>query len=844
MIKSLRKKEVLYLILQVVIALIAFLFVQVKYYEYYEKENEDKVQIYGRDIKNQIEKDMNIDVMILYSINQLILENNTKKASEVVNTFLQDQDYMVWQIYVDKKEMSGIKNIYSKNGKVGLSLRDRLEIQNIIKEEISREAMSPVKAKILQLGEREDSVIIATYKLDNVNKKSAVLVSIIDVKRYFDQLRSKKDMDKYCIHLEDERGKHIYISDKNKHGHIYNGVVEIAGKKLKLGMSNTQKTENELSRSFAYSIVLFFIVVFLLVYMQAKLLGKNLRIDELRDLQEQLGIKEERFRMAVEGVNDIVWEWNFENRNTYFSDRWNELIGIDIDVQEDILVLIERIIHKDDLVGFFSEFEKFKEGKVDTFHYEFRIETKDGYRWFGIKGNGLREDSGAILKMYGSLSDINERKKTEEILRYRAYFDSLTSLPNKLNAMEYINKEISLYPDSQFWVIYMNLDKFKRINETMGYDYGDQLLKVVGALLKVEMKKGDFLARIGGDEFLMILKSLEFDEVINKLEELIKLFENPFEVGAKTVYISMTLGVSNYPEDGNDAEILMKNADIALVKEKQDGNKKYRIFEAVMVEEIVKRAELEKDIREAIRNKEFIIYYQPQLDLKTLKVKGMEALVRWNSPKHGFVSPKDFIPITEETGLIVPLGNWIIGEVFKQSRLWKEKKLNEFRIGINISTIQLKNDNFFKEICRMAKEENIDPESIELEITESIFMEDIDYNAKLLEQLGNMGFRISIDDFGTGYSSFNYIKKLPINTLKIDKSFVDTITTSYSDKSITDAMINMAKKMGIETIAEGVEEESQVEILKTLGCDIMQGYYGGKPMDSNDAEEYVKNRMS
>lgn len=558
--------------------------------------------------------------------------------------------------------------------------------------------------------------------------------------------------------------------------------------------------------------------------------------EEMRVNYKELQKSEERYRLAIEGAKDAIWEWNIEKEEFFISDKFYHALGYKPNGKK-LKELIEEVIHEDDKERVFEEMWEYLRGNGEFYESEFRTKSITGeYIWIYNKGKALRDSEGKAKIVSGSLTDITHRKKYEEDMMHMAYYDLLTDIPNRSFLMERL-KEVLEKGDSKGALIFLDLDDFKKINDTLGHNYGDELLKVIAKKLKEVLDESAILARMSGDEFIILVSETVDKFSLNDLgEKIVSIFKNPTEIGQTHVYTTASLGITLFPQDGEEANKLLKNCDAAMYYAKSKGKNNFAFFNKKMTDEITRRIEIEKELRNAIKENEFQIVYQPQVDLKSEKIKYLEALIRWNNKKFGRVSPGEFIPIAEETGLIVEIGEWIIKEVCNQNKLWIEKGFHYEGVSINVSAVQLENAHFLRNIEHIVNEVGIDARFIELEITENVLLNDVDSKIVLFEELKALGFKIALDDFGTGYSSLNYLKILPINTLKIDKCFTDNVCHNNIDRYIIESTVNLAHNMDISVVIEGVEQEAQVNILRELNSDIIQGYYYYKPMDANEIE--------
>lgn len=444
-------------------------------------------------------------------------------------------------------------------------------------------------------------------------------------------------------------------------------------------------------------------------------------------------------------------------------------------------------------------------------------------------------DNLKLIESFNKLTDdYNNVKKI-------AYYDELTNLPNRNYLKHEMERQINLNPEKTFILFYVEINDFKNLNDIYGYEYGDKLLMKIGSAIKKLYYENGIVARVGGKEFL-VFKTKDGSKNLNEEAEiLLDNLNDIWYLNGKEVPISVNIGISVYPDDGTDILDIYRNSDIALNKAKCGERNSYKFFKKSMYDDILKKSQLEKEIRKALKNKEFVLYYQPQMDIQSNKIASFEALIRWNSPKLGWVMPGEFISLAEETSLIVPIGEWVFREACKQSIKWKNEGYDYDFISINVSTVQLRKDNFIDIVKSIFKETGADPKLIEIEITESVVMESLEKNLKIINELKKMGIRVALDDFGSGYSSLNYLKSIPINTIKIDKTFIDGICKNSYENIITEQIIDLAHKMQLDVIAEGVEIEEQFRSLKVKNCNKIQGYYFGKPMTAKDAGIVLKN---
>jgi diguanylate cyclase (GGDEF)-like protein/PAS domain S-box-containing protein len=445
--------------------------------------------------------------------------------------------------------------------------------------------------------------------------------------------------------------------------------------------------------------------------------------------------------------------------------------------------------------------------------------------------------NGEINGVYVIMRDVTEQTKNMEKISYMAFHDGLTGLLNRTALVKDIKSEINISEKNglQFSLLSIDLDRFKYLNDTMGHDAGDIMLKEVGERLRSINGYDYRVYRQGGDEYNILIKNTDVNRVEEFTREIFKVFNAPFKLMLLDYFITPSIGISMYPHDGNDSEILIRRADVALYQVKEHGKAHHQFYSKEMNVHFPGMVIMESKLRRAVENEELVLYYQPQVDLSTNRITSLEALIRWNSPTLGFVSPADFIPLAEETGLIIPIGEWVIEEVCKQIDCWRQKGLQDIKVGINLSPKQFLQPTICGAISQILNKYNIDPSFIEIEITEGA-MQDTAKAIKILKQMKQIGLSISVDDFGTGYSSLNYLKQFPLDTLKIDQSFVREILSDEKNAAITTTIIHLAQSLNLEVIAEGVESIEQADYLKAKNCQKAQGFLYSKPLSGADVE--------
>lgn len=563
--------------------------------------------------------------------------------------------------------------------------------------------------------------------------------------------------------------------------------------------------------------------------------------DDLNLRDNELKRSEERYRLAVEGVNDGIWDWDGKDGRLFMSKRSALIMGFDADSENMTIEKWFGAILREDLDKFVRSFNKYiTEPQKNHFQIEYRVKTANGrIKWIRTRGMAIWDESGIPIRVAGSNTDITEQKLSDEKIHQLAYYDSMTGLPNRTLLLD---RFIIAAANAQRkgWMVaifFLDLDNFKTINDTIGHSFGDELLFRVGEQLKLKMRKSDTIARLGGDEFIMLQANVKDMNEVNLLAaRMLELFKQPWVLDEREFYVTASIGISLYPNNGSDLQELMKNADAAMYRAKETGKNNFKVYTQELNSRIMERMEIENHLRKATEKNEFLLYYQPQIELATGRITSMEALIRWSSPNIGWISPDAFIYIAEEIGIINIIGEWVLRSACTQLARWHAEGFGELKMSVNLSARQFQQINLVELITGIIKETGIKAEWLELEITESIAMQDLEHTITILQSIKDIGISISLDDFGKGYSSLNYLKMLPINNLKIDKTFVHDITSNSNQAKIAKALISLAHNMDLTVTAEGVENSGQLEFLKKEKCDIVQGFLFSKPKPADDLE--------
>jgi diguanylate cyclase (GGDEF)-like protein/PAS domain S-box-containing protein len=569
-----------------------------------------------------------------------------------------------------------------------------------------------------------------------------------------------------------------------------------------------------------------------------------------RDIRQQraqelaLCETQERYALAIQGANDGIWDWNLKTGEIYYSPRWKEILGYrDTELENTIGEWFSRI-HPEDEESLRRALWKHQQGQNPHFEYEYRIRHQQGgYRWVLSRGIAVRNSEGGADRIAGSLTDTTERHLAAAQLQHDALHDPLTGLPNRtlfLQRLEQVIAYAQRRPDYLFAVLCIDLDRFKTINDSLGHLAGDQLLCAVALRLRNCLRPEETLARLGSDDLIVLLEDLiDVQEASLMASRIQTLLLEPFQLEGQTIYCTATIGIAHKCEQPLAAENYLRNADLAMYQAKAKGRSAQAVFTPVMHSNAVSRWQVESDLRRAIEQEEFYLQYQPILSLSASQIIGFEALIRWQHPERGLIPPGQFIDIAEETGLIIPMGEWVLRQSCQQMRTWQNQTGQPLLISVNLSGKQLGQPDLVQQVDQVLRETGLPPQSLKLEITESMILENLDISRQTLLELKQRQIQLSMDDFGTGYSSLNYLHRLPLDLLKIDRSFIHEMVNAEESLELVRAIISIARSLRMHVIAEGIETDQQVRLLKSLGCEFGQGYFFARPLDSDKAAELL-----
>lgn len=561
-----------------------------------------------------------------------------------------------------------------------------------------------------------------------------------------------------------------------------------------------------------------------------------------RQNKESLSQNQERYSLAMQASNDGLWDWDLKTNKILYSDRWKEMLGFnDHEISDTADEWLSRV-HPEDHDRVRASIDAYVEGITSNFEIEYRMRHfSDNYLWMMAKGLAIRTSDGRATRFAGSQTDVSERKSNEEQMIHDALHDTLTSIPNRTLLLDRIRQSLvrrKRYPKTSFAIIFIDLDRFRLVNESLGHIHGDELLQLISARLKETIPISDTVARLGGDEFSILLQdinSVRDVEVIAK--DIQNLFSKPFFLGDREVFASASMGIAHSDNDYKTPEEILRDAELAMYRAKREGKSQSIVFQPQFRQSSLSPIDLDTDLRRALDRDEMELHYQPIISMRDRTISGFEALLRWSHRSRGVISPNEFIPLAEETGLIYDLGQWVLGKACKQIAAWNKskKKEDQLEISINLSSRQFSDPNLVEGIVENIEKSGFDAEFLKIEITESALMQNAQRSVSMLNQLKDLNIKVCVDDFGTGYSSLSYLHTFPIDTLKIDRSFVHDMSRNFRNMEIIRTIIMLAHNLKLDVIAEGVETGEQDAQLSALGCQFAQGFYFSRPINSSDA---------
>ena len=555
----------------------------------------------------------------------------------------------------------------------------------------------------------------------------------------------------------------------------------------------------------------------------------------------ELQASEERYSLIARGANDGLWDWDYKIDQVYFSPRWKSMLGFTEDtIGSDPLEWIERI-HPDDKSRVINELHAHKTAKTSHFECEYRVKNAEGiYRWMMCRGLAVRDEVDVAYRMVGSQTDITDRKQAEEKLVFDAVHDALTGLPNRILFLDRLSHCIELSSrrkNFSFAVLYLDLNRFKIINDSLGHLLGDQLLVEIGSRIKHVIRKGDTLSRLGGDEFVILCEEIEDITVATNLADRIhKVLLRPVDLDDQMVVVGCSIGITDSSLGYECSEDMLRDADAAMYRAKVRTSSRYEIFDITMHKRAMNVLQIESDLRLALETEQFEVHYQPIVEIKEDVVSGFEALVRWNHPKLGFLLPEEFLEVAIESRLIVPLGRWVLTQACRQMQAWKElwEEAKEWTISINLSAPELAQPDLITTLYDIIDESGLDPNFLKLEITETSLVKNSSHALETMNTLRARGIHLSIDDFGTGYSSFSYLHQFPFDELKIDRTFISELDNRSDKRQVVNAIVSLAHNLGMTVVAEGSASDAIYENLRGASCEYAQGFSIMEPKSASE----------
>lgn len=569
------------------------------------------------------------------------------------------------------------------------------------------------------------------------------------------------------------------------------------------------------------------------------------------EAQRALRESEERYALSAAGANDGLWDWDLANNTIFLSPRWKEMLGYTPeDVGDGAEEWFSRI-HPEDVQRVTAQLDAHLSGAVANFESEHRVRHRDGtYRWMLVRGLAVRDETGHAYRIAGSMTDITDRKRVEEQSIHDALHDNLTGLPNRTLFLERVRQALARHrrnAAASFGVVYLDLDRFKVVNESLGHIHGDDLIIAAARRLEHNLKFGDTVARLGGDEFAVLLEDVnDKNEALGVCDLLQKALSSPFTLSGKEIFATASMGAAHSSQDYGRPEDILRDAELAMYRAKELGKAQAVAFDAAMRGNTVTPLDMETDLRRAIERGEITLRYQPIVSLASGRIQGFEALSRWTHKERGEVPPADFIPLAEETGMIVELGQWVLRRACEQMMSWQERFVGPgpLEMSVNLSSRQFNQYDLVRMVTNSLEGTGMDPSLLKLEITESALMENAHLSAQMLQHLKELNIQVCVDDFGTGYSSLSYLHTFPIDTLKIDKSFVQDMGRNRHNLEIVRTISLLAQNLRLDVIAEGVETPEQLAQLRAIGCGYAQGYLFAPPLDVDGVERLLRENRS
>jgi diguanylate cyclase (GGDEF)-like protein/PAS domain S-box-containing protein len=566
-------------------------------------------------------------------------------------------------------------------------------------------------------------------------------------------------------------------------------------------------------------------------------------------MEKKLRESEERYDLAARGANDGLWDWNLKKNEIYYSPRWKAMLGFkEEEIGNSPDEWLKRV-HPNDEKRVRENLVSHINGSTPHFQYEYRIKHANAtYVWVLTRGLAVRDSEGKAYRIAGSQTDLTTRKLIEERLAYGALHDGLTGLPNRELFMDRLKQRMELtkrHPDNMFAVLFLDIDRFKVVNDSLGHAVGDQLLATTAKRLQLCMRPEDTVSRLSGDEFAILLNEVQdVSDAIRVADRIQARMMETTVLSAVNRTTTVSIGITMFSDKYTQPQDMLRDADTAMYRAKALGGGRHQIFDTSMHTQALTLLQLEADMKRAVKNQEWVVYYQPIISVAGGKVSGVEALVRWRHPQRGLISPLDFVPQAEDIGLIIPIGEFVLRTACLQTKAWRNAGFSKLWVSVNLSGRQFQDQSLVYKISQILAETGLPSDGLRLEVTESVAMQDVAYGIRVLKELKKLGVHVSLDDFGNGYSSLSYLKQFSLNVLKIDQSFIQDILVNKNSEAITMAIIAMARSLGLEVVAEGVEKEEQLAFLKSKFCDEVQGFLFSKPLPVEELTSFLQKPFS
>ncbi|MFT4104355.1 MAG: EAL domain-containing protein [Lacrimispora sp.] len=838
-----KNKYFRYITLQAVTMLVIFITIVFLLFRYQETKNSYLLSSIGQSVSYSVQQHVSITEGILASLsyNYEIDHSIDKQKFDILAAqYMKENPDILYIQHKDKDTITDMVFPDTYAYTIGATLKGRPEVEEAINKAIGQRITTVNDPFILQ-GSEDMLGLVIRYPLYKEEQFDGFFVVVFDLKSYINTMIDEVIPSSYHISIYDRKGGIIQEDSAAKGRSVHTIRVPVMDNYWLVSLWKENIPEGGEAIIWLVPLMVL-LLVGTLIFLQADLFKKDEDIQHLASLHKELEKLKESYTLALASANDALWEWNLFTDEVITSDKWLDITGNELKGQGFGAIIQEENIHREDYQDLLETFEMCLKGLVREFQKEYRIKNKDGsYTWVLNRGKIYFDETNVPNKIAGAVSNIEERKQRESKIEYMAFYDMLTGLPNKVRFMSILEDTLKAMEEEpgKYSILMIDLDNFKNHNDLLGLEVCDQLLNLAASRLTQIAGPENLVARFGGDEFLILIRNYdELEEVEAICQSILRIFNNPFSLMKKSVYLSVSIGVVHCFECRQTASDVLRNADTALNKAKESGKNQYCIYDAQMHDDIIRKSSIEACIREALDKDSLIIYYQLQQDLRENEIRGVEALARLRSEELGMISPLEFITVAEYTGLIIPLGNWILKNACIQGKSWIEKGYQFGKMSVNISAYQLHNESFYDFVKEALAETGFPVDRLELEITESVLLEFSKDNIETLKKFRALGISIALDDFGTGYSSLNYLTALPIDVLKIDKSFLGKAMERETENQVIRSITELAHGLNLKVVSEGVETAEQKQLLEEMGCDYIQGYYFARPNDADKVEEW------